>query len=360
MRSWPSPGVRVVDESVEGLQGVWQRSRRLLARGATAAGGAGGAIGILLLIVLVFSLLTPNFLTTRNLLNILRQFSVVGILAVAQTIVIISAGIDLSVASTAALSGSIMAVSFAHWGWPEPVSWLLGLAAGFLVGAFNGFVITKWRVPDIIATLGTFSAVRGVALLVTSGLPVPTFARVVEGRTLPDSVNTLGADSVLGVPLIAISAAVIAVIGWFVLARTKLGRATFAVGGNREAAHASGISIGRTKLWIYVISGLMSAVAGTLLTGRLSSANALMGQGMELQSIAAVVVGGTNLFGGEGGIGGTIIGILIIGSLSNGLNILGVSEFWQRVSNGLIIVLVVALDQWRRHVARQRARAIES
>lgn len=329
------------------------RLRRLVADVAASAGGAGGALGILLLIVVVFAVLAPQFLTVRNQLNILRQFSVVGIMAVAQTIVIISAGIDLSVASTAALGGSIMAVSFAHWGWPEPVSWLLGLAAGLAVGLFNGFVITKWRVPDIIATLGTFSAVRGVALLVTSGLPVPTFEKVVEGRTVPGSVNTLGADEIFGIPLIAVSAGVIALIGWFILSRTKLGRATFAVGGNSDAAHASGISISRTKMLIYIISGLMSAVAGILLTGRLSSANALMGQGMELQSIAAVVVGGTNLFGGEGGVGGTIIGILIIGALSNGLNILGVSEFWQRVSNGLIIVVVVALDQWRRRAVRR-------
>jgi ribose/xylose/arabinose/galactoside ABC-type transport system permease subunit len=329
--------------------------RRAGVRVATAAGGRGGALAILLLLVIVFFIATPNFLTVGNGVNVLRQYSVPAILAVGQTIVIISAGIDLSVASTAALSGSLMGVAFAHWGWPEPLAVLLGLAAGFLVGAFNGFVITRWRVPDFVATLGTLAAVRGVALLVTGGLPVPDYARAVEGRRIPDSVSTLGADSVVGVPLIVGVAAACALIGWFILNRTKLGRSAYAIGGNREAARVSGIRVDRTKLSIYVFSGLMAAVGGFMLAGRLASANALMADGMELQSIAAVVVGGTNLFGGEGGVGGTMIGILIIGVLANGLNILGVAEFWQQVVNGLIIVVVVALDQWRRRMARRPA-----
>lgn len=326
-------------------------TRSVAVRVATAAGGRGGAVAILLVLVLAFFIATPNFLTADNTLNVLRQYSVPAILAVGQTLVIVSAGIDLSVASTAALSGSLMGVAFAHWGWPEPLAVLLGLAAGFAVGAFNGFVISRLRVPDFIATLGTLAAVRGVALLVTDGLPVPDYTRAVSGRRIPGSISTLGADSVLGIPLIVVVAAVCALVGWFLLTRTKLGRAAYAIGGNREAARVSGIRIERSKWWIYVISGVTAAIAGMMLTGRLASANALMADGMELQSIAAVVVGGTNLFGGEGGIGGTMIGILIIGVLANGLNILGVAEFWQRVVNGLIIVAVVALDQWRRRVA---------
>jgi ribose/xylose/arabinose/galactoside ABC-type transport system permease subunit len=326
--------------------------RSLTVRTATAAGGVGGAIAILALLVLAFFIATPDFLTVNNTLNILRQYSVPAILAVGQTIVIVSAGIDLSVASTAALSGSLMGVAFAHWGWPEPAALLLGLAAGFAVGAFNGFVITRWKVPDFVATLGTLAAVRGVALLVTGGLPVPDYERAVEGRTIPASVSKLGAESVARVPLIAFVAAGCAIVGWFLLSRTKLGRAGYAIGGNRDAARASGIRVERSKWWIYVISGLMAAIAGFMLTGRQASANALMADGMELQSIAAVVIGGTNLFGGEGGVGGTMIGILIIGVLANGLNILGVAEFWQQVVNGLVIVVVVAIDQWRRRAAR--------
>lgn len=334
--------------------GGLRRARSVVVRTLTAAGGRGGALVILLALVAAFSIASPDFLTVENLRNILRQYSVPAILAVGQTLVIVAAGIDLSVAATAALSGSVMGVSFAHWGWPEPVALLLGLAAGFLVGAINGFAITKLRVPDFIATLGAFAAVRGVALLVTDGLPVPDYTKAKEGRTIPDSVSTLGADSVFGVPLIAIVAGVCALFGWFVLSRTTLGRAAYAIGGNREAARVSGIRVERSKWLIYVIAGLLAAVAGFMLTGRQGSANALMGEGMELQSIAAVVVGGTNLFGGEGTIGGTLIGVLIIGVLNNGLNILGVADFWQRVVNGSIIVAVVAIDQWRRRAARER------
>ncbi|MQA85864.1 MAG: ABC transporter permease [Streptosporangiales bacterium] len=294
-------------------------------------------------------------MTTGNTLNILRQYSVPAILAIGQTIVIISGGIDLSVAATAALSGSLMGVAFAHWGWPEPLALLLGLAAGFAVGAFNGYVITKWRVPDFVATLGMFAAARGMALLVTDGLPVPDYSQAVEGRTIPGLVSTLGTESLFGIPLIALVAAVCAIFAWFVFTRTRQGRSAYAIGGNREAARVSGIRVERVKMRVYILSGMLAAVAGFMLVGRQASANALMGEGMELQSIAAVVVGGANLFGGEGGIAGTIIGVLIIGVLENGLEILGVEEFWQRVVNGLIIVAVVALDQWRRRaiVARE-------
>ena len=324
----------------------------VLARVVTVAGGRAGALIILFLLVVAFTIVTPDFLTVNNLVNILRQYSVLMILAVGQTLVIVSRGIDLSVASNAALSGSVMGVAYAYWAWPEPASLLAGLAAGVAVGAFNGFVITRLDVPDFIATLGTFVAVRGIALLVTDGLPVPDFERAVEGRTLPGTISTLGVDSVLGMPLIAVVALICAFIGGFILSRTRLGRSAYAIGGNTEAARMSGIKVERSKMWIYMISGLLAAVGGFMLTGRQASANALMGEGLELQSIAAVVIGGTNLFGGEGRMSGTVIGVLIIGVLSNGLSIAGVSEFWQRVVNGLIIVAVVALDQWRRRAAR--------
>ena len=326
-------------------------------RALTAAGGRGGALIILLVLVIGFAIATPDFLTIDNLRNILLKYSVPMILAVGQTMVIVSRGIDLSVAATAALSGSLMGVAFAHWGWPEPLALLLGLAAGFAVGAFNGLAITKLGVPDFIATLGTFAAVRGIALLVTDGLPVPDFNEAQEGRTLPGSVATLGADSVAGIPLIAVVAVACVVAGGVVLSRTKLGRSAYAIGGNPEAARVSGIRVERSKLWIYILSGLLAAVAGFMLTGRQASANALMGEGMELQSIAAVVIGGSNLFGGEGRVSGTVIGVLVIGVLGNGLAILGVAEFWQRVVNGMIIVAVVALDQWRRRAARNQETA---
>jgi ribose transport system permease protein len=326
--------------------------RTRVARLAAVGGGRGGALIILVALVIGFTIATPNFFTEDNLLNITRQYSVPMILAVGQTIVIVSRGIDLSVASTSALSGSLMGVAFAHWGWPEPAALALGVAAGFAVGAFNGFVITKWHVPDFIATLGTFSAVRGLALLITDGLPVPDFKKAQEGRTIPDIVTKLGSESALGIPLIAVVALACVLVGGFILGRTTLGRSAYAIGGNTEAARVSGIRVERSKVWIYVLAGVFAAVAGFMLTGRQGSANALMGEGMELQSIAAVVIGGTNLFGGEGRMSGTVIGILVIAVIGNGLQILGVAEFWQRVVNGLIIIAVVALDQWRRRQAR--------
>jgi len=325
------------------------------ARLSGVVGGRGGALLMLVLLMAIFTIATEDFLTKDNLLNILRQYSVPMILAVGQTMVIVSRGIDLSVASTAALSGSIMGVAFAHWGWPEPLALALGLGAGFAVGAFNGFVITQWHVPDFIATLGTFTAVRGIALLITDGLPVPDFDKAQEGRTIPASVETLGADTIGDIPLIAIVALVCVLAGGLILGRTRLGRSAYAIGGNPEAARMSGIRVERSKMKIYIVSGVLAAIAGFMLTGRQSSANALMGEGMELQAIAAVVIGGTNLFGGEGRVSGTVIGILVIGVLSNGLAIMGVAEFWQRVVNGLIIVAVVALDQWRRRAARREA-----
>lgn len=341
-----NPVERDDDPATHGVTGIRGGAVRVL----TAAGGQGGALVMLAVLMIGFSLLAPNFLTVDNLLNILRQFAVPLMLAVGQTLVIITAGIDLSVAATAALAGSVMGVAFAHWGLPQAVAILLGLAAGFAVGAFNGWAITKLKVPDIIATLGTLTAVRGIALLVTGGLPVPNFSQVVEGRRMPPAVTYLGAGEYYGFPLIILVGAACAVVGWFILSRTVLGRSIYAVGGNREAAHVSGIDVGRTKFWVYVISGLLSAVGGMMLSGRLASSNALMANLMELDTIAAVVIGGTALFGGEGRVGGTVIGIFIIGVLANGLNIFGVSDFWQRIVTGLIIIGVVALDQWRRRV----------
>ena len=324
-----------------------------LGRVASLAGGRGGALIILIALVAGFSIASSDFLTENNLLNILRQNSVPMIMAVGMTIVIVSRGIDLSVAATAALSGVLMGVAFAHWGWPEPAALALGLVAGATVGLFNGFVITKWDVPDFVATLGTLTAVRGIALLVTDGLPVPDFKSSVEGRTIPDSVSTLGGDAIGRIPYIAIVALVCILVGAFVLGRTRLGRSAYAIGGNPDAARMSGIDVDRSKVLIYMFSGLLAAIAGYMLVGRQGSANALSAEGLELQVIAAVVIGGTNLFGGEGKVSGTVIGMLVIGVLANGLSIVGVSEFWQRVVNGLIIIAVVALDQWRRRAARR-------
>lgn len=309
----------------------------------------GGPILVLLLLMGYLSLASPHFLTVGNLKNIVQQSAVTAILAVGQTVVIIGAGIDLSVAAIMGLSASLMAVAVSYWAQNVWVGIALGLLAGTLAGFLNGVIITKGRIPDFIATLGMLSTARGAALILTGGLPVPSHLTATQLRAyLPGEIIWLGSGMLLGIPVAALVALLVAAAGWAILQHTPLGRATYAVGGNREAARVSGIDVDRVKIGGYALSGFMAAVGGLVLTGRLNSANALMGEGLELQSIAAVVLGGTNLFGGEGSVGGTVIGALIMGVLGNGLNLLNVSAFWQRVVMGVVIVAVVVVDQWRR------------
>lgn len=328
----------------------FQRVRDLLLRG--------GPLIALILLSAYLSFATPHFLSVGNLKNVAQQSSVNAILAIGQTLVILSAGIDLSVGAITALAGSVAAVMMTSqfeiaglvigpvnvW-----VGFLLALVVGALAGFLNGIIITKGRIPDFIATLGTLATYRGLALLVTDGLPVPSHLSATELRgSLPEPLIWLGSGNILGIPTAGVVALLVFLVGWFILRYTAWGRAIYAVGGNREAARVSGIDIDRTKILVYTFSGLAAGMAALVLTGRLNSANALMAQGKELDSIAAVVIGGTNLFGGEGGAGGSLIGALIMGVLANGLNLLNVGAFWQRVVQGLVIVLVVIFDQWRR------------
>jgi ribose/xylose/arabinose/galactoside ABC-type transport system permease subunit len=193
------------------------------------------------------------------------------------------------------------------------------------------------------------SVARGIGLLLTGGLPVPShLTATVMKSYLPPELVWLGSGDVAGFPVIALFAIGVAAVGWVILNHTALGRAAFAIGGNREAAHVSGINVARNKIAIYALMGFMAGVAGILMTGRLNSANALMGDGLNLQSIASVVVGGSNLYGGEGGIVGTMIGALIMGMIGNGLDLLNIGAFWQRVMIGAVIIAVVVFDQWRR------------
>jgi ribose/xylose/arabinose/galactoside ABC-type transport system permease subunit len=337
-----------------GARARWEEFQQLLFRG--------GPLIALVLLVVFLSFATPYFLTGSNILNVLRQSSFTAILAVGQTFVILTGGIDLSVAAMAALSASIGTVLLTQpieifglsIGPLHPVLGIgVALLAGIVCGALNGWVIVRFKIPDFIATLGTMTVFRGIALLVTDGLPVPSFKAAASGTALPDAILWMGAGHLFGIPASAVVAMVLGGIGFYVLRYTTLGRSIYAVGGNREAARVSGIDIGRTKIWAYAISGLMAAIAGLVMTGRLNSANALMADGEELRSIASVVIGGTNLFGGEGGVIGSLIGALIIGVLGNGLNLLDVSPFWQRIAQGLVIILVVIFDQWRRRRIRQ-------
>jgi ribose/xylose/arabinose/galactoside ABC-type transport system permease subunit len=309
----------------------------------------GGPIVAFLFLITYLAFAAPYFFTVSNGLNITRQSSMVAILAIGQTMVIIGAGIDLSVGAVLALSASMSAVAVSYWGLNLAVGILLGLGTGALMGFINGIIIAKGRIPDFVATLAMMMTARGIALILTQGLPVPShFTALKLVGYLPAGLIWLGSGDVLGVPVPALIIIAITILGWMILTHTTLGRAIYAVGGNSEAARISGISFVRTKIFTYTIMGLLAAVAGIVMTGRLNSANALMAEGTELQSIASVVIGGTNLFGGEGGVVGSVIGAFIMGTLGNGLNLLNVSAFWQRVIMGLILVGVVVFDQWRR------------
>jgi ribose/xylose/arabinose/galactoside ABC-type transport system permease subunit len=317
-----------------------------------------GPVLALVLLGAYLSIATPHFLKTDNLVNITRQSAITAILAVGQTLVILTSGIDLSVGAMAALSASaaavLMTARIPFLGMViGPLSFELGLlislALGALAGTINGLIITRGRIPDFIATLGTLTIFQGVALIITGGLPVPSHITATELKGyLPKQMIWMGAGNLGGIPVAGLIALVIVVLGWLLLRYLVLGRAIFAVGGNREAARVSGINIDRTKIAVYLLSGLIAGLAGFVLAGRMNSANALMAGEENLRSIAAVVIGGTNLFGGEGGVFGSLIGAFIMGELANGLNLLNVSAFWQRIVQGLVIILVVMFDQWRR------------
>jgi erythritol transport system permease protein len=321
------------------------------------------ALIVLIALVAAFAFLSPAFLTPGNLTILVKHVAINAILAVGMTFVIVSGGIDLSVGSVAGLAGivagglidqgltlrSLGVVVHLH-------TWLVvvvALAAGALVGAVNGTLVALLRVAPFIATLGTLYMARGAALLISNGATFPNLS----GR--PELGNTgfplLGTGSVLGLPAPIWLMLAFAAAAMFVAARTPFGRRVYAVGGNERAAELSGVRVKRIKLAVYVISGICAAMVGLIIAAQLSAAHPATGETFELNAIAAVVLGGTSLMGGRGTIGGTIIGAFVIGVLADGLVLLGVSEFWQIVIKGLVIVLAVILDQMQQRYAQRAA-----
>lgn len=284
---------------------------------------------------LALALLSDQFLTASNILNLLRQISINAIIACGMTLVILTGGIDLSVGSVLALSGAVLA-GLASGGTPWPLALLACLALGAAVGLFNGVVITRGRVAPFVATLATMAIARGLTLVYTGGRPI---------TGLPSALRSLGTGHVLGIPVPIIIMAVVFLLAYIMLVHMPVGRFIYAVGSNEESARFAGIPVARVTTLTYVLTGLAAALAGAILTGRLNSAQPTAGSGFELDAIAAVVVGGTSLAGGRGSVLGTVVGALIIGMLDNGLNLLGVSSFYQQVAQGVVILLAVLMDR---------------
>ncbi len=294
----------------------------------------------LILMAVLLSILSPYFLSVDNLLAIGLQMSVVAIMAVGQMMVIISAGIDLSVGSILGLSGMAVTLLLTSGVGIVPAI-AIGLLLGFLLGALAGGLIAYGHLPPFIATLGIMGIARGAALLLTGGVPV---------FGLPPSFNFLGGGRLFNVlPLPVLFTIVIAVAGHFVLTRLPFGRHIFAIGSNETAARLSGIHVNNMLIKIYAINGLLCAFAGIVLASRLSSGQPTAGTGYELDVIAACVIGGASLTGGEGTILGAMIGAMIMGVLRNGCNLLNISPFWQQIAIGAIIIFAVLSDQYRKH-----------
>ncbi|MFE3740151.1 substrate-binding domain-containing protein [Streptomyces sp. NPDC059134] len=297
-----------------------------------------GALSALVVLVVAMSLLSGDFLTTQNLLNVGVQAAVTAILAFGVTFVIVTAGIDLSVGSVAALSATVLAWSATSEGVPVWLAVILAVATGIACGFVNGALVSYGKLPPFIATLAMLSVGRGLSLVISQGSPI----------AFPSSVSRLG-DTLGGwLPVPVLVMIVMGLITAVVLGRTYLGRSMYAIGGNEEAARLSGLRVKRQKVAVYALSGLFAAVAGIVLASRLSSAQPQAAQGYELDAIAAVVIGGASLSGGVGKASGTLIGALILAVLRNGLNLLSVSAFWQQVVIGVVIALAVLLDTVRR------------
>jgi len=294
----------------------------------------------------IISLLSDKFLTVTNVWNVMRQISVNICISTGMTLVVLMAGIDLSVGSILALGGAITAgllkngVEFSsfnlYMGFTILGACLAGILVGSVLGWFNGWTITRFKVPPFVATLAMLTIARGLTMLWTKGFPI---------TGLESNFSYLGTGWFLGIPLPVWISGVVVIAAILVTNKTKIGRYIYAIGGNENAARLSGININRVKIAVYTIAGALAAVGGLIVTSRLDAAQPNAGVGYELDSIAAVVIGGTSLSGGRGTILGTVLGAVIIGVLNNGLVLLNVSPFWQQVVKGLVILAAVIIDK---------------
>lgn len=295
-------------------------------------------IGLVIFSVVV-SLINDRFMTGSNILNILRQTSINSIIAAGMTFVIITGGIDLSVGATLALSGAVVAMLISL-GYSPIVAIIAALAVGGGIGLFNGIVIAKGKLQPFIVTLATMTVFRGITLVFTDGKPISA-----GYEKNAEFLSGIGNGYFLGIPIPIIIMIFVFIIGFYVLTQTTLGRYVYSLGGNEEATKLSGVNTDRIKIMVYTISGVLAALAGIIITARLSSAQPTAGSGYELDAIAAVVLGGTSLAGGVGSILGTVTGALIIGVLNNALNLMNVSSYYQLLAKGIVILIAVLLDR---------------
>lgn len=319
----PQPMSTVLGRSTIAVQGLLRNGRlewRMLA--------------LLIVLGIVLSLVSPYFLTLSNLSNVMDQSVVTGIVAIGQTFVILTAGIDLSVGSLVGLTGIVLGLSFARFGVPGAI--LAALLAGAAAGFINGAIITKGRVAAFVVTLGMMSIARSQAYVLSGASSI---------SSVPSGFGVLASGSLFGLPVNFIALVVLYAAAWIFLTRSKGGRILYAIGSNAEAARVAGLQVDRYRILAYVVSGVLSAVAAIFLSARILSIDPIAGTGLELDSIAAVVIGGTSLFGGRGSIVGTLIGVFIMVLIRNGLNLLNVSPYWQGTAIGSIVIAAVLAER---------------
>ncbi len=309
-----------------------------------------GIVLILLVIMLVFTLLSPVFLTLGNIMNIIRQVSMLGIVAAGMTIVVIAGGIDLSVGSQISLISVIVALLMRDGGLQPFMASLLGLGLTTAIGFFNGFIITKTKIAPLIATLAMMTILQGVSYISCGGLPI---------YGLPPGIKTIAQNYVWVIPIPVIIMLVILAASGVFLKRTYIGRYIYAVGSNEEATRLSGINVHSIRILTYTICGFLTGIAGLILLGRVNSGQPITGRGYEMDVLSAIVLGGVSITGGRGTIFGATIGVLIIGVLNNGLIIIGVNEYYQLVIKGLVLLLAVIVDSLQQN-RKQKKKQLEA
>ncbi len=296
-------------------------------------------VGFIAVLWVILSLLSPHFMTISNIMLLLQQSSIVMVAGIGMTFAILTSGIDLSIGSVAALASVVMGITITNWGFPVPVALILGLLTGTVFGTLNGILISYFKLQPMVCTLGVMSIARGLTYIFTSGRSI----------FVTDSfLIKIGSGRLMGIPIIAIIALCMFVIGYIILNYTYLGRSIYSLGGNEEATRLSGINTMRIKTITYAICGLCAGVVGILYVCTLGASEPTVGQGLELNATAVTAIGGTSLLGGVGSLVGTVFGAILIGTINNGLSILNIVSYYQQLLLGVVIILAVLLERFKK------------